>query len=158
MARWTPRILLPLFLLAGTPGCDLLFGSSDDDGTEEPGPVDEAVPEPPALPDLATEAPAIQAVTTSLQQALAAGDANAAAELFAPDVRDTQRAWLVAHPDLLAPLAAGLTGASVESVSAESGWDDTEHRRSAEIAVPAGSATLRIQLVKVDGAWLFRTF
>ena len=51
-------------------------------------------------------------------------------------------------------LAAGLAEARAESLSAEAGWEDGLHRRSAEVAIQAGGGKVRIQLVKVDGMLL----
>jgi len=68
-------------------------------------------------------------------------------------------AWLAAHPDILAAMAAPLAAGTLTSLSEEFGWvADGPRYRSGEVTLNVDGTTMYIQVVKVDGRWMVATF
>jgi hypothetical protein len=99
----------------------------------------------------------VTATGNSLASALTAQNADAAASLFTPEVRETYRAAIAAHPDVFATLATSLSEARITVIS-QGSIGVINRRPSAEISIVIDGITFPVVLEKVNGAWLFKTF
>ena len=142
--------IFPTLLVLVLAGCN---GGGDDGGNSSP------LPTFPEMPSRETESIAIDKTLSDLGAALDAGDVEAASQQFTPETRDVMKQWFSDHADILSGHAESMAGAAMTTLSDEYGWQaDGDRRRSAEATFTLEGRTFSIDLEKVDGLWLVRTF
>ncbi len=119
-------------------------------------------PSAPAAPVLATptqqeEEAAIRQATDKLCGALTAKDAAKAAESFSPEVRDAYQKQLEEAKDELPALAGPLKAGRIGALSPEFRSETRGAIRTAELTTKQDGQETKIELVKLQGHWLFKT-
>ena len=142
--------ILPILLIPVFAGCN---------GGEDDGEISGPLPTFPEMPSRETESIAIDKTLVDLGTALDAGDVEAASQQFTPETQEGMKQWFSDHADILSGLAGSMVGATMANLSDEYGWQaDGDRRRSAEATFTLEGRTFSIELEKVDGSWLVRTF
>jgi len=102
-----------------------------------------------------TERQSITTSANSLASALSAKNVDAAASLFTPEVHETYRADIAAHPDAFAALATPLSQGQITAIPEES-IGLINRRPTAEMSIVIDGITFHAVLEKVNGVWLFK--
>ena len=113
--------------------------------------------QPSAAPTQQEEEIAIRRATANLCVALEAKDAVQAARCFSPDVRDAYQKQLEEAKDQLPGLAGPLKAARVGTLSPEFRSETRGTMRTAELATKQDGQETKIELIKLQGQWWFKT-
>jgi len=126
--------------------------------TQQPRKVEARAPSVDAnAPKPDVEQQSVARVVGQLCDALNAKDAARSADMFVPDVHDAYLIAFKKSADKMPALAAQLKSASITYLSPERVSSGDQHYRSAELTVQDKTVKWIVQLVKLDGRWLFAT-
>jgi hypothetical protein len=139
------KIAIEAIMALALAGCSL-FGAGKQDVPSTTATLD---------PRFAQESPAIAEISSSLQQALKAGNIEAAIDQFAPEVKTAyQKTLIQADTEMRRKLADALAGAQLSSLDSGSVKGDD---LSAELTLALDGRTFHVEMVKRDGKWLFNS-
>ena len=111
----------------------------------------------PTAPTQQEEETAIRQTTEKLCSALEAKDAAKAAGCFSADVRDAYQKQLEEAKDQLPGLAGPLKAGRVGTVSPEFRSETRGTMRTAELTTKQDGQETKIELIKLQGQWWFKT-
>lgn len=104
--------------------------------------------------DIKAEEAKINKLLDQLCTALTAKDIEGSLTYFHEGEKEKYRKVLSAYVDRLPEMAADLKKAKISSLS----FETASHNRTAEYLVPAGSHSVPIRFIYVDGQWLIKVF